>query len=531
MAAFVTLPHTALTPVYDALPVDNLFSARKVSSAVYHRIEEYTSITFGLNRLYGSFFSSTEEISQFRLVQHESRGLVSGTSLVYVLSRSGFPLMDLDIFLPDDCLKKVGLFLLRAGYRCSPVQVDSDDSGLLLAQQESAFLEMLATGVRRAENLVVLEGYEDSDVSSVFVFEKTDGRKIQLIGTKTEPIQVVLGFYSTLIMNFATANEIISLYPITSFVDHSALYLRDITPPLDVAKKRYEEMGWGSMTMVSARTSLDSDDELSFKTRWVGDRHCWVVPLPPLPELDEQPDGYKMLRVASWLLHSPAPNVLQMVRNRLDADAMRGQFAIVWKEDEALWTYNCFRNMEGRFRWVTAASEGFLAVDGMDGDAQESDDLDLDRAEWACISSRVSPNDMFIAPDGQLHEDLVRFLDRLYPVLDGRYRENFVLEHLREEFGCAFQQYSVIGDHVHHPTGRTVTVILQCLEEVLTVARCDDIEFTVEFSFDWDRDRVWTAFKISVPDGEAQRITDDISHWPKEEFKAANLEVFVASYA
>ncbi|KAK7019815.1 hypothetical protein VNI00_017904 [Paramarasmius palmivorus] len=529
MTALINLPHLALTPVYDALPIDNLFNARKVSSTVRRQIEEYTSVTFGLNRLYGSFFSSAEDILQFRLVQHETRALVSGTSLVYVLSRSGYPLTDLDVFLPFGCVEKFGLFLLRAGYRCSPVDLSSDDPEVLLRKQEAALLDMLAAGVRDTDKLVLTDGYKANHVSTAFVFDRLDGKRIQLVGTKTEPIHAILGFYSTLVMNVATSNDLISLYPNTSFVQHAALYVQDITPPIQDARKRNEERGWVPISMVSARTSLESKDELSFKTRWVGDQHCWVFPLPPLAELAGQPDAYRTLSVTSWLLHSPAPGTLRVVFNRLDSDVMRSQFVINWDEDREKWVYNCFRNMDGRFRWVTTASEGLNSMGDVDGYLGEFVRRDSSLARWACFYSNASPDEVFAMQDGQLHEDLVRFVSQLYPVLDDRYTDNVVLDRLREAFGRAFRHYTGMGAHVEHPTGHTVTVILQCLEEVLTVANCQDVDFTLGFTFDRDLHRVWTTFIIFVPSGMIDHVREDLCYWSTDGFRDAYMEVFIAS--
>ncbi|KAK7021998.1 hypothetical protein VNI00_017100 [Paramarasmius palmivorus] len=227
---FSNLPHTAQTPILDALPIKDVINLQQVSSTCKEYLRGYRRVTFDDKQLYGQFFDKQEHIISFRKKQAECRALVSGSALALMLGRSPHKPHDLDIFTPMIYVDNMEAFIGTTGYK----RADNEECTSQQATERTRNAETLSDDTLEEldaeDNTEDVAEYNQHAVETVLTFQHDNGQRLQIIGTKVEPIDAILGFYSTLVMNVATATKVISLYPYTSFVEQKAVYLKNGRP-------------------------------------------------------------------------------------------------------------------------------------------------------------------------------------------------------------------------------------------------------------------------------------------------------------
>ncbi|KAG1770282.1 hypothetical protein EV702DRAFT_1271103 [Suillus placidus] len=104
--------------------------------------------------------------------------------------------------------------------------------------------------------------------------------QIQVIETTNNPIDTIMRYHSTCVMNIITFDAAYSFYPIATFEDRSALKIPGSRHRPDVLSK-YIKRGWRVHTVFGPKDLAQPYESpfLPNVTRWVGDRHCWTVPL------------------------------------------------------------------------------------------------------------------------------------------------------------------------------------------------------------------------------------------------------------
>ncbi|KAK7044045.1 hypothetical protein VNI00_007760 [Paramarasmius palmivorus] len=506
---------------------------RRVSSSVRQQVTEYDAVAFCLNNLYGPFFHA-DKITEFRRVQAKTRALVSGSALVSFLSRGAFEPSDLDVFVPCPGLLLIGEFLLDEGFTFEPIGARSEDEQSLSRRElftkmvsapRSSWLEDVKT--------ILDESYDELTLGGVFNFVSEGGKTVQLIGTKCEPIEFILQFYSSkffsafqlqrllltseaLVMNIATPTRVISMYPFTSFVLKDALYLKYPSDRVVDARFKYEKRGWTSSSMISADTALDPDHELSTKTRWVGDRNCWIVQFPPVPGFPDAEESYRSLGITSWHLYCPTHNGVRVQTNKMEADYLPYPLVITWEAERAVWRREC----------LLAASPGSTFSRGVqtspvsDTSGDSGDDMS-DAEVSEALGDAIIDHDM--------EAGIVEFLGRLYPRIDKEFRCNGTMDQLRRDFLEARDFYGKVVSEAGLPTGHVVFTILQCIKDVQNMGVSDRVEFNLRFWLDWEELVVWTTCTILVPPEHEIKVKRCVPPWQIGSVDFASLLVEISS--
>ncbi|KAK7040817.1 hypothetical protein VNI00_009413 [Paramarasmius palmivorus] len=329
-----------------------MFLARlkRVSRGVRNEVVFYEQVYFGLGKLYGAFFHSQDAIAEFRRLQLLTGALVSGSAVVSYLSRARFRPSDLDVFVGKQWALLVGQFLMKQGYSFVPLTTVFIRKRLRSEAQPSTFVEAITDEFMKARpnTGTVADRYEMCGIAGVFNFCKKGGPKVQIVAVCQEPIAVILGFYSTLVLNVATATEVVSLYPWTSFVEHRALYLKRDTLAVEAARFKYERRGWRSLSMLTAQLYLGCDSELSTKIRWFGDGHSWVVRFTPLKGMPNASRLYDSLAVTSWSLRCLDPEHVCLSVSRLDREYFARSYFVHPSAEHAVRDHPCFENPQCR---------------------------------------------------------------------------------------------------------------------------------------------------------------------------------------
>ncbi|KAK7022062.1 hypothetical protein VNI00_017044 [Paramarasmius palmivorus] len=539
MPGLHSLPHTAFTPIYDGLSADDLARMKQVSVEVNNQMQEYHAASFSPHKLYDSFFSSEETITSFRIRQAQCKALVSGSALVAFLSRGAFVPSDLDILIPAENVISMGSFIL-----------DTDEYGLVdgstsvqfdaskQAKME-AFVKVasLPRDLRPIHAKTILEdGYDELTTSGIFTFANNQGKRIQIIGTKCQPIEFVLHSYSTLVMNVATASKVISLYPKTSFIRKSALYLKYPSDKVLAARRKYEERGWTSSTMMSAEEALHPDHELATKTRWVGDRHCWIVHFPIIAGFESIEDSYRTLGITSWHLYCLSHTSVRVETNRMETDFLPFPLTVTWEAERAVWHHECFLALSSFMRgsrvvdyttyvstanqtdWLFTTASGDLSNMYPYSEVGRDSGATFEATHRTC-STVLEPwwaepfQEVCRSDSSDLGQGIISFLSQLYPRLDAEHRENVLLNSLRREFTEMRQVYMDMIPQIGLPSAHVVSTILQCIKDIQNTGLCEEVEVTLRFWLDWEALAVWTTCTLLVPPEQEVKIKQSLPLW------------------
>lgn len=185
------------TSVFDAMSPAGLAKIKSLSRDHRELELRYERTTFSLHRLYGRFFDPST-VASFRKVQLDTEALVSGSAVVKFLSRSSFTPSDLDVFSNLQHVVRLGRFLMDAGYVYVPMSTVVIGGVKISEQQHLDFEDAVRLeSLKSSPNTGTLaDRYEFTAIAGVFNFMKKD-LKVQLVACRNEPVEVVLGFYSS----------------------------------------------------------------------------------------------------------------------------------------------------------------------------------------------------------------------------------------------------------------------------------------------------------------------------------------------
>ncbi|KAK0462015.1 uncharacterized protein EV420DRAFT_1528342 [Desarmillaria tabescens] len=229
-----------------------------------------------LRRLFSRYFTE-EETNKFRLLQAEYGILISGSSGVQFFECIRYPGSDLDIYVEHKHCHAVGQFLLTAGYTFNPRD-----------KQQGVFYEVVgrvSEAVRVRDEDAFLTGYHCRGIADVYDFSR-NGAQVQLITSKKSPMEIILSFHSTTPMNIISHSYAYSLFPKATFDQKRALIITTSGSGQETGRGKYRDRGWKLFEYPSVFEATDSKSEFQAGLRWVGDRKCLTLPLPPIPSLD-----------------------------------------------------------------------------------------------------------------------------------------------------------------------------------------------------------------------------------------------------
>ncbi|THV00045.1 hypothetical protein K435DRAFT_622665, partial [Dendrothele bispora CBS 962.96] len=200
------------------------------------------------------------ELEPFLNMQEACDVVISGSTVLQFFTGLRWD-SDLDLYVVVSECRSAGLLLLSCNYEFVPSR-----------HQDPEFLRVVSSISDAVPPTEVGPNYNDSGIASVFNFSKGT-KSIQLIACRTNVMQVILGFHSTCVMNFATRHYAVSLFPVCSLVSHSSLINvtdADIRVPTNALSK-YAERGWELLTLPSYNEYLSGNSELGQNIRYPGD--------------------------------------------------------------------------------------------------------------------------------------------------------------------------------------------------------------------------------------------------------------------
>ncbi|PPQ86098.1 hypothetical protein CVT26_001220 [Gymnopilus dilepis] len=209
-------------------------------------------------------------VQAFRRMLRQCDALISGSFVLQFFDRRRYVNSDLDIFLRSAGANDMCNWLKKEGYKA----VD----GVVGYNQASR-----SQHVVRA---VASRGPEHGSLLGVYTFQRlvaTAGghvelMRVQVIVVDTSPIEHILfEFHSTAVMNFLSADEAISVFPLATFRDRTS-FISHLPSSADkhyAWKRKYRKRGFN---LVGESTS-DRVSHLPLGFRTVGDKYCWSIKL------------------------------------------------------------------------------------------------------------------------------------------------------------------------------------------------------------------------------------------------------------
>ncbi|KAK7020637.1 hypothetical protein VNI00_017675 [Paramarasmius palmivorus] len=533
---------------------------REVSVSTNEQINQYYRTAIGPQKIYGEFFSSLQDITSFREQMAKNKAIVIGDALIHVLARDDASPDTLEVCLPASQVMSMGERIVKLGATFTPLPAMKYNGKVVSTPQLPEFREAVFAEYRKIfPNISDLaERYDVNCIAGLFVFktEKTK-KEIHLIATSSAPIEVPLGAYSTLAMNIATAYQVISLYPATSFIDKRALYLMDDTPTIQSLKRGFEQGGWTSAGALSGEEVLHPEHKLSIKTRWFGDSHCWIIDHPELQLDFNDGDPYLWLQTCSWYLCCPSADTVRLVRNRMENENFKNAHVVTWETEKAVWSHPCFWFLEGEllFRQIAEAArnaqkeEEVTATDSSEIldvgrprrgstssiETERSSEVESalsDLAEWKYVRERANCTHRSVKSVDDLELAVVEFMKGLYKKVNENHQKNHNLKMIRSDIIRIRKLYSSLSSAIQQPTGYAVCIVLQCIEDVRNTGLCDTVQFQLEFSLSPPNTKLHMTCSIIIPADKVTAVQSelaDITTWDQEEFKRAGVSVRLAT--
>ncbi|KAH8801897.1 hypothetical protein DL96DRAFT_772186 [Flagelloscypha sp. PMI_526] len=136
---------------------------RRVSKACLNIVDEFMRRAFSVDYVFSRFFTP-DQITSLRRIQAKTNFVVSGSAAVQFFERAMFPDSDLDLYVEEQHVKMLALFITQSGYvfKHSPHQ-----PGSLLAtlKDRSDWVTVSGEGPTKY-------GFIDTVPMMVFTFEK-----------------------------------------------------------------------------------------------------------------------------------------------------------------------------------------------------------------------------------------------------------------------------------------------------------------------------------------------------------------------
>ncbi|KAF5340169.1 hypothetical protein D9758_014990 [Tetrapyrgos nigripes] len=186
--------------------------------------------SFRIRQFLLRFFGALANVARFRILQYELGLLVSGSTALQ------FFFDDLDTYVELIKFRPYADFLLEIGYVFDPIQGQPKDFEDALA----AALNAERPHADQDDDFA-WEGYRGNGMAEVFNFQKSD-KKVQVITCVQTPIEVILNFHSTCVMNVISHSHGYSLFPRATFEDRVSLHTPTFATVKDKHKHARENM-------------------------------------------------------------------------------------------------------------------------------------------------------------------------------------------------------------------------------------------------------------------------------------------------
>ncbi|KAK7037307.1 hypothetical protein VNI00_011298 [Paramarasmius palmivorus] len=303
----MNLPPTTHDFIFRDLSAKDLLNYSKVNKAARTAVKAFYRRAFRVENVLSRYFDD-DELRRFRILQFTTGCLISGSTALSFFERQVYPESDLDLYVDFRYAIFISDFLMSVGYVFEPFETERKQQAKDITSALEAMDHRLDRGGDENEALEGFGEYITSGILDVFSFVR-DGKKIQIIATGHDPspMDVILTFHSTVVMNIISYSHAISFFPKATFIDHISIVNHTTSHRAQhiAARAKYASRGWLIREDLDPVTVLDKNSEFGIGDRYIGDRHCWTVAIPPITDFAAWSWGLGQ----DWMLLSNSWNV------------------------------------------------------------------------------------------------------------------------------------------------------------------------------------------------------------------------------
>ncbi|KAL0572349.1 hypothetical protein V5O48_009620 [Marasmius crinis-equi] len=281
----------------------DLLSYSLVDTVAHKTVKGFYGTALQAERILAPYFSPGDT-RRFRILQYATGTVISGSTALSFFTREVYDGSDLDLYVDVEFALHLVHFLASCGYAYEPYNTESKQQPDAI---EDAIEEMSNRLAGTFESGVVDGDTEymrfTNGIGDVFNFV-LEGRRIQVIACHLSPVDVVLKFHSTVVMNIITYSHAISFYPCSTFRDKVSL--RTINSDFRreqqlAACDKYALRGWSLISEPDIPSFFSPSSAINCREdpRHPGDRHCWTVPLRRVTDFEPSVPGPGLFALSS----------------------------------------------------------------------------------------------------------------------------------------------------------------------------------------------------------------------------------------
>ncbi|KDR69023.1 hypothetical protein GALMADRAFT_145762 [Galerina marginata CBS 339.88] len=308
------LPLTTDDFVFDALSAGDLYRYSRTCKEAHYAVSSYfrRKKNFDLHKVLERYFPP-EEVFKFRKLQATTGMIISGSTALQFLDRTEYPESDLDLYVDHRYRRPIAWWLKDIGYNLLPPL--NHRNPRLSFQQIVDLVPDYQTFHFSDCNTYPAPRKGYFGAASVLTFEMNyPYRKVQLITCYHTPLELILNFHSTCVMNVITHEKAYSLYPRATFDQRRALsYIPPATELNDtearkIAQLKYVSRGWQIVDQITDDEFRDPGSVFAPGERHLGDSKCWTLPILPkleLPESNIEANSWSLLyrgNLEPWMI-------------------------------------------------------------------------------------------------------------------------------------------------------------------------------------------------------------------------------------
>ncbi|KAF4565723.1 hypothetical protein EYR36_002301 [Pleurotus pulmonarius] len=258
--------------VLELLSIHELRVYGLVCERTYEAVKHYLRKNARLTRLLSPFID-VKHISSFRRMQRATGAIVGGSAALQFFTRQAYQSSDLDLYVHVTYVGKVCCALKKM--RC--IKVPKGIPGTNVASIHPA--------------------YAGRSIKEVIDFVTTSNRKIQVIVTLRRPVDVILNYHSTTVMNFITGWYAYTLYAKETLQLGVAVYNPNASH-LPAIKAKWTLRGWAEVSSPADALAMDA---FQVTSRTVGDESTCIVKLSSKGTEGDAKYRDTAVREASWM--------------------------------------------------------------------------------------------------------------------------------------------------------------------------------------------------------------------------------------
>ncbi|KAK7017880.1 hypothetical protein VNI00_018555 [Paramarasmius palmivorus] len=272
MAKLTDQPLELFELILDLLPMADLIALRTMNRSIKDAVDRVIQQSVTPEKALASWFTVNDLVHVLAL--QAVCGLVfAGPAILSIMGRFSFQPDSLEAYVPIihttvfiELLQRIGYIFVHGTLQYS------DDP-----------LEVL----KRACRVSWMNQDLQPGVFGALTFKRSDS-VIHVVPTTEEgPMYAILHGLSSCMFNFMTYNQFISLYPKSTFINHTFVAIDTIDDTrhrhvsgsvlVDTFQK-YRQWGF-EKTPLTIVPIFDRNSELNINVRYVGDRYCFVLPV------------------------------------------------------------------------------------------------------------------------------------------------------------------------------------------------------------------------------------------------------------